>query len=76
MSWLQNTFRGLLFKNVAFNLTIQVLNVAVFYFIDFIHFIVNLEGHNMRATSLGLWPIPCSTSDSSDVEKILKLIML
>ena len=23
MSWLQNTFRGLLFKNVAFNLTIQ-----------------------------------------------------
>ena len=24
MSWLQNTFRGLLFKNVAFNLTIQV----------------------------------------------------
>ena len=25
MSWLQNTFRGLLFKNVAFNLTIQEL---------------------------------------------------
>ena len=27
MSWLQNTFRGLLFKNVAFNLTIQVLKI-------------------------------------------------
>ena len=25
MSWLQNTFQGLLFKNVAFNLTIQGL---------------------------------------------------
>lgn len=25
MSWLQNTFQGLLFKNVAFNLTIQAL---------------------------------------------------
>ena len=29
MSWLQNTFRGLLFKNVAFNLTIQVLNLRM-----------------------------------------------
>ena len=25
MSWLQNTFRCLIFKNIAFNLTIQVL---------------------------------------------------
>ena len=56
MSWLQNTFRGLLFKNVAFNLTIHHKKSSVNLWFKAFQFSIKLINTTIILLRLFLFP--------------------